>query len=305
MVLAAAGNVNIGAATETHVDNSQEQHSHSNVISGKQVASSSDTTTTLSQGSTVSANAVTIASGHDINVKGNTIVGTSDVSLAAAHDVTITTSQDTMQTSGSYQEKRTGFGTSGLTVTYGSNDTASTDRASSVTNNASTIGSLNGNLSIQAGNDLHVTGSDLVAAKDLIGTGAHVTIDSAQDTAQRSSTQTTHSSGLTLGLSGSVGDAINNAYSEGRAVGRSASSGNDRAAALHAIAATGDAAMTVAGATGGALMKKPKHRRSGQCRLEQQSQRFFERDADDPSRLECDSGRQAAPLKEFRGRPIF
>ncbi|MBW8837414.1 MAG: hemagglutinin repeat-containing protein, partial [Burkholderia sp.] len=61
--LAATGNVNIGAATETHVDNSQEQHKHSNAVSGMQVSSSSNSTTTLSQGSMVSADAVTIASG--------------------------------------------------------------------------------------------------------------------------------------------------------------------------------------------------------------------------------------------------
>ncbi len=63
------------------------------------------------------ANAVAIASGNDINVKGSTIVGTHDVSLGAAHDVNICTSQDTMRTSGSYREKQTGFGTSGLSVT--------------------------------------------------------------------------------------------------------------------------------------------------------------------------------------------
>ncbi|WP_143756975.1 hemagglutinin repeat-containing protein, partial [Caballeronia glebae] len=255
--LAAAGDVNVGAATETHVDNSQETHSHKNVVSGKEVASSSNTSATLSQGSLISADAVTLASGKDINVTGSTIVGTNDVSLSAAHDVNITTSQDTVQSSGSHQEKRTGFGTSGLSVTYGSNDTATTDQASSVTNHASTVGSINGNLSIQAGNTLHVTGSDLLAGKDVTGVAANVIIDSATDTAQRSQTQTTHSSGLTLGLSGSVGDAINNAYAQGKAAGHSADSGNDRASALHAIAAAGDTAMVVAGATGGTLMQSP------------------------------------------------
>ncbi|WP_341319459.1 hemagglutinin repeat-containing protein [Paraburkholderia sp. IMGN_8] len=116
---------------------------------------------------------------------------------------------------------------------------------------------MNGNLSIQAGNNLHVTGSDLIAAQNITGTGANVVIDAATDTASRSQTQTSHTSGLSIGLSGSVGDAINNAYSQGQAVSHSANSGNDRAAALHAIAAAGNAAMTVAGVTGGALMKNP------------------------------------------------
>ncbi len=126
-----------------------------------------------------------------------------------------------------------------------------------MTNNASTIGSLGGNLTIQAGNTLHVTGSDLIAAKDITGIGKNVTIDSSLDTAQRSQMQTTHSSGLSPGLSGSVGDAINNGYAETRAAIRSAESGNDHAAALHSIAAAGNVAMTVAGLTGGSLMKNP------------------------------------------------
>jgi filamentous hemagglutinin len=250
--LAAAGNVNIGAATETHVENSQEQHKHSNVVSGKQVASSNSASATISQGSMVSADAVTIASGNDINVKGSTIVGTNDVALSAAHDVNITTSQDTMQSSSSYQEKRTGLGTSGLTVTAGTNKLATTNEASSVTNNASTVGSLNGDLSIQAGNTLHVTGSDLVAGGNLAGTAANVIIDAATNISHQAQTQKTSSSGLTVGLAGSVGDAINNAYSESQAAKNSTSTGNDRAAALHSIAAAGDiglAGLTKAGMT--------------------------------------------------------
>ncbi|WP_321859239.1 hemagglutinin repeat-containing protein, partial [Paraburkholderia tropica] len=251
-MLAAAGDVNIGAATETHVENSQEQHKHSNVVSGKEVASSSNTAATISQGSMVSADAVSIASGNDINVKGSTIVGTNDVALSAAHDVNITTTQDTMQSSSSYEEKRTGLGTSGLTVTVGTNKLATTNEASSVTNNASTVGSLNGDLSIQAGNTLHVTGSDLVAGRNLAGTAANVIIDAATDASHQAQTQKTSSSGLTIGLAGSLGDAINNAYSESQAAKHSTNTGNDRAAALHSIAAAGDvglAALTPAAMT--------------------------------------------------------
>ncbi|WP_322011754.1 hemagglutinin repeat-containing protein [Paraburkholderia sp. J12] len=244
--LAATNDVNIGAATATSVDNSQEQHSHSNVVSGKEVRSSSDTTTTVSQGSTVSADTVSISGGNDINVAGSTIVGTNDVSLSAGHDVNITTTQNTMQSSGTYQEKDSGLGTSGLSVTIGSSKLATTSNESSVTNNASTVGSLDGNLSIQAGNTLHVTGSDLVAAQNVTGTAANVVIDSATDTSYTSQTQQTSSSGLTIGLSGSLGDAINGAYAQSQAL--ASGNSNGRAEALHAIAAGGDAAMAGYGA---------------------------------------------------------
>ncbi len=101
-------------------------------------------------------------------------------------------------------------------------------------------------LSIQAGNTLHVTGSDLVAAQDITGTAANVIIDSATDTSHRAQTQKTASSGITIGLSGSVGDAIYGAYQQGQALASGKSNG--RAEALHAIAAGGDAALAGYGA---------------------------------------------------------
>ncbi|WP_232440132.1 hemagglutinin repeat-containing protein [Burkholderia ubonensis] len=249
--LLAAGDVNVGAATETHEYSSHETHSRSGVLSGTKIASGIDQTMTLNHGSLVSADGVNIVSGKDINVAGSTIVGTNDVALNAAHDVNIKTSQDTTQSSSYYQKQQSGLMTSGLTVSFGNSKLATTDQASSVTNNASTVGSINGNLSISAGNSLHVTGSDLVAGKDLTGKAANVVIDSATDTGNRAHSQTTSSSGVTLGLSGSIGDAINGAYQQAQAAKSGA--GDSRATALHAIAAAGNAAMGVAGLTGGAL----------------------------------------------------
>ncbi|WP_186121862.1 filamentous hemagglutinin N-terminal domain-containing protein, partial [Burkholderia gladioli] len=81
--LLAAGDVNVGAATETHALNSHETHSHSNVVSGVKVASGIDQTMTLNRGSLVSADGVNIVSGKDVNVQGSTLVGTNDVTLTA------------------------------------------------------------------------------------------------------------------------------------------------------------------------------------------------------------------------------
>ncbi|RQR43316.1 hypothetical protein DIE19_36105, partial [Burkholderia sp. Bp9126] len=107
--LLAAGDVNIGAATETHELNSHETHSHSNVVSGSKVASGIDQTMTLSHGSLVSADGVNIVSGKDVNVQGSIIVGTNDVALTAARNVTVATSQDTLQSSSYYNKKESGL----------------------------------------------------------------------------------------------------------------------------------------------------------------------------------------------------
>ncbi|MDN7428233.1 hemagglutinin repeat-containing protein [Burkholderia sp. AU45388] len=233
--LLAAGDVNVGAATETHELNSHETHSHSNVVSGVKVASGIDQTMTLNRGSLVSADGVNIVSGKDVNVQGSTIVGTNDVTLTAARNVTVTTSQDTLQSSSYYNKKESGLMSGGgLSVSVGSSSLKTTSQTTEVSNNASSIGSLKGNLSITAGNDLHVTGSDLIAAKNLSGTGANVTIDAAQDTHHRGETQEVSKSGLTLALRAPVIDAVSNAVGQSRASGNSQ---DGRAAALHGMAA--------------------------------------------------------------------
>lgn len=233
--LLAAGDVNVGAATETHELNSHEMHSHSNVVSGVKVASGIDQTMTLNRGSLVSADGVNIVSGRDVNVQGSTIVGTNDVTLTAARNVTVTTSQDTLQSSSYYNKKESGLMSGGgLSVSVGSSSLKTTSQTTEVSNNSSAIGSLKGNLSITAGNDLHVTGSDLIAAKNLSGTGANVTIDAAQDKNHRSETQEVSKSGLTLALKAPVIDAVSNAVGQSRASGNSQ---DGRAAALHGMAA--------------------------------------------------------------------
>lgn len=233
--LLAAGDVNVGAATETHELNSHETHSHSNVVSGVKVASGIDQTMTLNRGSLVSADGVNIVSGKDVNVQGSTIVGTSDVTLTAARNVTVTTSQDTLESSSYYNKKESGLMSGGgLSVSVGSSSLKTTSQTTEVSNNTSTVGSLKGNLSITAGNDLHVTGSDLIAAKNLSGTGANVTIDAAQDKNHRGETQEVSKSGLTLALKAPVIDAVSNAVGQSRA---SSNSQDGRAAALHGMAA--------------------------------------------------------------------
>ncbi|MBH9659258.1 hemagglutinin repeat-containing protein [Burkholderia pseudomallei] len=247
--LLAAGDVNVGAVTETHVYNSRETHSRSGVVSGTKIASSQDATSTVANGSLISADGVSIGSGKDINVQGSTVVGTHDVALNAAHDVNITTSQDTSQSSTTYQEQHSGLMSGGgLSFSVGNSKLAQQNQSSSVTNNASTVGSVDGNLTVNAGNTLHVQASDLVAGKDVTGTAANIVVDSATDTTHQSQQQQTSKSGLTVGLSGSVGDAINNAISETQAARESAKDSNGRASALHSIAAAGDVAFGGLGA---------------------------------------------------------
>ncbi|WP_423761292.1 hemagglutinin repeat-containing protein [Burkholderia sp. NLJ2] len=207
--LLAAGDVNVGSATEMREFNSHETHSRSGVVSGSKVASGIDQMATYSQGSTISADGVTVTSGRDINVTGSNIVGTNDVSLSAARDVNIKTSQDTVQSSTYYDKKETGLmSNGGLSVSVGSRSNSDKQQSSSVTNYGSAIGALNGNLTVSAGNDLHATGSILHAGNDVNLAGKTVKIDAATDTSNFAEQQQFRQAGVTVGVTNPVIAAV-------------------------------------------------------------------------------------------------
>ncbi|UVT02203.1 contact-dependent inhibition toxin BcpA [Burkholderia glumae] len=233
--LLAAGDVNVGAATEKHELNFHETHSHSNVLSGMKAASGVDQTAIYSAGSTVSADGVNIVSNRDINVTGSNVVGTNDVTLQAKRDVNIKTSQDTTQSSSYYEKKESGLLTNGgLSVTAGSRSTAQQGQTSSVTNNGSVIGSSQGNVKIQAGKDVMMTGSTIVAGQDVGVAAQNVTVNAAYDTYKDAQSQQFGQSGLSVGLGGGL---VGLGQSMESTVRQGLRSGDSRLAAVQGLAA--------------------------------------------------------------------
>ncbi|KWO60428.1 filamentous hemagglutinin [Burkholderia territorii] len=221
--LYALGNVTVGAATETHVSNMDESHDHSGVASHTSATNRVDQTTTYADGSALSADGVTITSGKDITVIGSSIVGTHDVGLAAKGNVNIEAATNTYQDNEFHQEKHSGLsGSGGLGFTIGSSEQSDRYNASSVTQSQSrsTVGSVEGNVTVNAGQNVHIGGSDIVAGKaagDVSGatgniaiTGQNVTIDPGLDQAQSHDQQEAHSSGLTVAVTGTPFDTVRN-----------------------------------------------------------------------------------------------
>ncbi len=160
---------------------------------------SSKTTTTHDEShdsiavtSSLSGDTVHIAAGNDLLSQGAQIVGTGDVVLAAGNNLTLETAQDTHSEEHDSQRKKSGlFGNGGLSVTYGKQSLKTDATSSTLTHTGSTVGSLDGNVTLVAGNTLAITGSDVMAlqgditakAKDIAITDVHDTRDSTQKTA--------------------------------------------------------------------------------------------------------------------------
>lgn len=91
---------------------------------------------------------------------------------------------------------------------------------------------------MQAGNTLHVTGSDIIAAQDVTGIAANVTIDGSQTNRHHDETHESKTTGFSLTASAPVIDAAQNTLQQASA---GASSQDARASALHAMAAASGA----------------------------------------------------------------
>ncbi len=219
--IAATGNVNINEGREEHDNFVQTQAKRGSFVSGSTTDTMQDTHANVGVASTVSGDTVSIRSGKDLTVQGSNVVGTNDVRLAAAGNVNITTSQDT-QTSESYYSKREYGFLSGLNplnqldgglqgYTIGVRKTTDAQQATQVTNNGSMIGSLNGNLNISAGKDLHVTGSTIHAGNDINLGATKVTIDEARNTATQNEQQTFSQTAISAGISNPVIAAVQTA----------------------------------------------------------------------------------------------
>jgi len=221
--LDAKGDVNIGVATETHELNSHENHSHGSVVSSTKVASGLDQTDTISHGSLVSADSVSVRSGHDINVTGSAVAGTGDVSLDAARHVNVLAGEDRSDSSAYFDKKQSGvMGSGGLGFTIGSAEqkAQSDNHVVTQSQDRSTVGSVRGNVSIKAGENVHIGGSDVTAGKAAGDTknatgnikiaGQNVTIDPSEDDARTHDQQESKSSGLTFAVTGTPFDTVRN-----------------------------------------------------------------------------------------------
>ncbi|MGE9760283.1 hemagglutinin repeat-containing protein [Pseudomonas sp. PDM20] len=174
------------------------------------VDSSSSTT---QAGSLVSADKIAIRAGQDIAVQGSDVASTNGTSLLAGRNVLIDGATESFETSHAESKKKSGLMSSGgIGVTLGSSSLKTTQDDHTEQTRGSTIGSVLGNVDIQAGKDLTIRGSDLVAGKDINLIGQNVSILEAQNRNRSEETREQKKSGLTLALSGSVGSAVNTAY---------------------------------------------------------------------------------------------
>ncbi|HCU0167927.1 TPA: hemagglutinin repeat-containing protein, partial [Escherichia coli] len=204
----------LGTATESDYHYSESGETRNRLLSHQTTRTITEDSVTREKGSLLSGNRVTVNAGDNLTVEGSDVVAERDVSLAAGNHVDVLAATST-DTSWRFKEtKKSGLtGTGGIGFTIGSSKTSHDRREAGTTQSqsASTIGSTAGNVSITAGKQAHISGSDVIANRDISITGDSVVVDPGHDRRTVDEKFEQKKSGLTVALSGTVGSAINNA----------------------------------------------------------------------------------------------
>ncbi|KAA5930316.1 hypothetical protein F3I27_13410 [Pantoea sp. Bo_2] len=237
IAVGAGRDINLITATDSDYAYKEETKTKKGFLSKKTAHTISEDSDTRENGTLLSGDNVTLNAGNNLLVQGSQVAGDSTVALKAGNNVDIFAATNTDSTWRFSETKKSGLmGTGGIGITVGSSKSVHDlrDKGTTQSQSASIVGSTGGNVSIVAGGQAHVSGSDLVAGRDLAITGDSVIIDPGHDKRTHDELFEQKKSGLTLALSGAVGDAINNAVAAAQS---SKKESDGRLAALQATKA--------------------------------------------------------------------
>ncbi|MBA4288222.1 MAG: adhesin [Pseudomonas sp.] len=252
--LYAGKDLSLLAAENTSSQSSYSHKTKKGMLSSSSKTKSQKTISSEAQGSLISADTVELEAKRDIRVHGSDVVSTDATSLLAGNDVDLRGVTESTYRESFEAKKKSGLMSSGgIGVTLGSSSLKGSQKSTSETTRASTIGSVQGDVGIQAGKQLSVVSSDVVAGRDIALKGQEVIISAAQNQNRSEQRQESKKSGLTLALSGSVGSALNTSYESAQAARESEQGGDSRMAALQGVKAglSGYQAMQAAEMGGG------------------------------------------------------
>ncbi|MBP7790532.1 MAG: hemagglutinin repeat-containing protein [Zoogloea sp.] len=216
---------------EAHRDTDRNIFGSETSISRQTLARDSSLSTTLS------ANTVRLQSGRDIVLTGSNVASTAGTALLAGRNIRIEADTDRLQESRYSETRQSGLiSSSGIGVTIGSR-MQSLDNGDVRTSTASsTVGSIEGNVLIEAGKTYSQIGSSVFAPRGDVGISASkVDILEARATGSKQTEMKFRQSGMTVAVTSPVISAIQSAEQLSRVVSRSGD------ARMHALAAASTA----------------------------------------------------------------
>lgn len=190
------------------IDDYGLKYKESGFLSHKTTTIKSHDESKTATGSMLSGDTVTIVSGSNTKVIASNVVGTNDVSIASGKDTTIESAEEVEQHDYEKRVKKSGLLGGGLGFTIGSEKRNDQYKDANITQKGSTVGSIAGNVTIEANKDVHVDASDIIAGKDISMTGENTEITSKDNIYHSDEKHEYKKSGLTVSVSGGVADVL-------------------------------------------------------------------------------------------------
>jgi filamentous hemagglutinin len=208
----AGNNIDITTGTASYSLDQSTQTSKSGFLS-KKVTTKRDTVDMVTSiSSTLTGSMVSMRAGNDLNVTGSAVVGDAAVKLAAGKDINIVAAIDTSSEWNHVEEKKSGFlNAGGFGISYGTRTTTTNQTRDVVTQSGqarSMVGSIGGDLMLDAGNAIKVSGTDMSASHDMSLAGKDVTIDAGKDKIDSKFETRVVQDAISLRVGGSVVNAI-------------------------------------------------------------------------------------------------
>ncbi|MBJ9977590.1 hemagglutinin repeat-containing protein [Pseudomonas sp. S75] len=258
MVMAQAGrDIALSAAEQYQfADEAHKFKGKSGLLSSKTTTLRDTVSQTQAQGSTVSAEQTYLQAGRDIGVRGSDVVSTQQTVLAADRDINVEAASQSASERHDKSVKKSGlFSGGGLALTIGTQQQSVKDLTTRETARASTVGSTEGDVLIDAGRQYRQVGSDVMAPKgDVDILAQQIAITEARELTDRTHETRFKQTGFTVTITNPVISAIQTTQQMQRAAGKTEDGRMQALAASTAALAVNNAATSVAqdpGAAGG------------------------------------------------------
>ncbi|WFC70171.1 filamentous hemagglutinin [Achromobacter denitrificans] len=211
LAVGAGRDINLTAGVETGSAYDETRYKTKGFLSSKTTHTITSRDWEQSLATTFTGDTAVLMAGRDLTVAGSNVGAQRDLVMSADRDVNILPGQNAEDSYDYKMVKKSGFGAMGG-MSYGTSKQTDSLEGKKVFHNASTVGSVEGDVLINAGRALNIMGSNVIARQgDITLIGKEVNIGAALDTTQEKEFHEIKQTGLTLTASNPIVSAVQTA----------------------------------------------------------------------------------------------
>ena len=234
--LSAGNDISLTEGREISEDHYGIRYKESGLLSTKTTTIRTDTESDTAITSKVTGKNVSITAKRDASFTAADIAADHDVTVTAGRNVSAASADNYAHTENFKSVKKSGiFGSGGgLGFTIGTQQTKTTQDSDGLTRQGTNIAALGGNVSISAGENAHISSSNILADKDANISAKETVIDGKSNIYRESITQESKTTGLTVSFSHGLLDLGQSLYAP---ISRIGEVQDDRLKAAYALQA--------------------------------------------------------------------